>query len=126
MAPYASTVVIDDVQRKRLQGLTRSHTAPYREVQRARIVLAAAHGVSNAGIARLLSISEDTVRTWRDRFVAQGTTGLLDRPRPGQPAVYGPDVHIRIVAAATGELPEAGSDGSWPTWTSNLTGCAAG
>ncbi len=111
MTPYASTVVIDDVQRERLRGLTRSQTAPYREVQRARIVLAAADGVSNAGIARLLSISEDTVRTWRDRFVAQGTTGLVDRPRPGRPPVYGPDVHIRIVATATGELPEA--DSQW-------------
>jgi transposase len=111
MAPCASTVVIDDTQRERLLGLTRSQTAPYREVVRARIVLAAAGGMSNAGIARLLSISEDTVRTWRDRFVAQGPSGLVDRPRSGRPAVYGPDVHIRIVAAATGELPEA--DSQW-------------
>src|SRR5512144_2722233 len=65
MAPHASTVVIDDAQRKRLQGLTRSRTAPYREVQRARIVLAAADAMPNAAIARQLSISEDTVRTWR-------------------------------------------------------------
>ena len=111
MAPCASTVVIDDGQRKRLLGLTRSQTAPYRDVQRARIVLAAADGVSNAGIARLLSISEDTARIWRDRFAAQGLAGLVDRPRPGRPPVYGPDVHIRIVATATGELPEA--DSQW-------------
>src|SRR4051794_37082279 len=102
MAPYASTVVIDDAQRKRLLRLTRSRTAPYREVQRARIVLAAADGMPNAAIARELSISEDTVRTWRDRFATQGLTGLVDRPRPGRPAVYGPEVHIRIVATATG------------------------
>jgi len=121
MAPYASTVVIDDKQRERLQGLTRSRTAPYRQVQRARIVLAAADGVSNAGIARLLSISEDTVRTWRDQFVAQGTTRLVDRPRPGRPAVYGPDVHIRIVAAATGELPEADSQWSHRLLAEHLT-----
>jgi len=94
-----------------LLGLTRSQTAPYRDVQRARIVLAAADGVSNAGIARLLSISEDTARIWRDRFAAQGLAGLVDRPRPGRPPVYGPDVHIRIVATATGELPEA--DSQW-------------
>jgi hypothetical protein len=102
MALCASTVVIDDVQRKRLQDLTRSQTAPYRQVVRARIVLAAAGGMSNAGIARLLSISEDTVRTWRNRFVAQGLAGLADRPRPGRPPVYGPDVHIRIVATDEG------------------------
>lgn len=111
MALNASTVVIDDAQRERLRALTRSRTAPVREVQRARIVLAAAEGMSNAGIARLLSISEDTARTWRDRFAAHGPAGLADRPRPGRPAVYGPDVHIRIVAAATGEPPEP--DSQW-------------
>jgi transposase len=111
MVPCASTVVIDDAQQKVLQALTRSQTAPYREVQRARIVLAAAAGMPNAAIARELSVSEDTVRTWRDRFAAQGMTGLVDRPRPGRPPVYGPEVHIRIVATATGELPEA--DSQW-------------
>ena len=121
MAPHASTVVIDDAQRQRLQGLTRSQTAPYREVVRARIVLAAADEMPNAAIARELSISEDTVRTWRDRFVAQGVAGLSDRPRPGRPPVYGPDVHIRIVATATGELPEADSQWSHRLLAEQLT-----
>jgi transposase len=111
----ASTVAIDDDARGRLTALARSRTAPHQQVLRARIVLAAAAGTPNAVIARQLSISLDTVRTWRDRFAAQGEAGLTDRPRPGRPPRYGPDVHLRIVATVTGQLPEADS-----AWTHRL------
>jgi transposase len=79
-----------------------------RQVQRARIVLGAAAGESNAGIARRLAITANTVRTWRARFAEQGMDGLRDRDRPGRPLVYGPDVRLRIVAAAT-SAPEVDS-----------------
>jgi transposase len=107
--PPARSVVIDAGHRPRLEALARSRTAPLREVQRARIVLAAADGASNAAIARDLSITEHTVRTWRNRFAEHGLRGLADRPRPGRPPIYGPDTHLRIVAAVTSELPEADS-----------------
>lgn len=109
MAPRASTVVISEEQRKRLQAVARSRTAPVRAVQRARIVLAAAEGQSNAAIARRLSVSQDTVRAWRARFTEHGVAGLADRPRPGRPPIYGPDTHLRLVAAVTSERPEADS-----------------
>lgn len=109
MPPRAQAVVIDAVHRPRLEALARSRTAPVRAVQRARIVLAAAEGASNAAIARHLSIRETTVRTWRGRFARQAMAGLGDRPRPGRPLVYGPDTHLRIVATVTSELPEADS-----------------
>ncbi len=115
MALCASPVIIDDDELKVLLGLTRSQTAPIREVVRARIVLAAADGESNAAIAREQRLSEDTVRTWRDRFVAGGLGGLGDRPRSGRPPVYGPEVHIRIVATATSQTPEVDSQ-----WTHQL------
>jgi transposase len=111
MTPSARTVVLEEDQRRQLEAVVRSRTAPVREVQRARIVLGAADGMSNAAIARALSIRVNTVRTWRARFAAQGMAGLGDLPRPGRPAVYGPDVHLRIVAAVTSELPEA--DSQW-------------
>lgn len=109
MALRAAAVDLDDEQRHRLRRVASSRTAPVREVQRARIVLAAADGASNASIARQLSITQDTVRTWRGRFVKDGIAGLADRPRPGRPAVYGPEVHLRIVAAVTSEAPEVDS-----------------
>jgi transposase len=107
MPPRARAVVIDAEQRLRLEALARSRSAPLRDVQRARIVLAAATGASNAAIARDLSIEESTVRTWRGRFAEHAMAGLGDRPRPGRPPIYGPDTHLRIVATVTSELPEA-------------------
>jgi len=115
MALGARTVCIDDEHRNRLTALARSRTAPVREVQRARIVLAAADGTGNAAIARQLSISQNTVRTWRGRYAEHGIAGLTDRPRPGRPAVYGPDVRLRIVATVTSRPPDVDS-----VWTHRL------
>ena len=109
--PSAQVVEIEAEQRRHLEAVARSRTAPIRQVQRARIVLGAADGMSNAAIARALSIRTNTVRTWRGRVAEHGMAGLNDLPRPGRPAVYGPQVHLRIVAAATSELPEA--DSQW-------------
>lgn len=52
---------------------------------RARIVLGAADGDTNAQIARDLGVHLDTVRKWRRRYCADGLDGLRDRPRPGRP-----------------------------------------
>jgi len=111
MALSARVVVIDERQRLRLEAVVRSRTASIRDVQRARIVLLAADGMANAAIARVLSIRVNTVRIWRGRFAEHGLAGLGDRPRPGRPAVYGPDVHLRIVATVTSQRPEA--DSQW-------------
>src|SRR3954447_20584629 len=113
--PAASTVVMDEHARARLSVLARSRTAQHQQVLRARIVLAAADGTPNAVIARTLSISPDTVRTWRARFAAEGMAGLADRQRPGRPPRYGPDVHLRIVATVTRQVPEVDS-----AWTHQL------
>jgi hypothetical protein len=64
-APVATALFIDDAIRKPLTALARSQKAPHRLVVRARIGLAAADGVPGAAIARMLSLSVDTVRAWR-------------------------------------------------------------
>jgi len=111
MAPSARVVVIEDEQRRRLEAVVRSRTASIRDVQRARIVLLAADGRTNAAIARALSVRVNTVRTWRGRFAEHGMAGLGDLARPGRPPLYGPDVHLRIMAAVTSQRPEA--DSQW-------------
>src|SRR5271168_3349720 len=50
---------------------------------RSRIVLLAADGLSNTTIAHRLSVTLQTVGKWRQRYLDQGTDGLLDEPRPG-------------------------------------------
>ena len=72
----------------------------YRDRLRAQIVLDAAQGVSNAGIARSRHVCVDTVRTWRRRFAAERLNGLTDRPRSGRPPVHGPVVRAEVVALA--------------------------
>ena len=94
-----------------MEAVVRARTAAVRDVQRAQIVLGAADGMSNTAIARELSICENTVRTWRTRFADHSMPGLGDLPRPGRPALYGPDVHLRIVSAVTSERPEV--DSQW-------------
>ncbi|OAV77134.1 transposase [Dietzia sp. 111N12-1] len=75
-----------------------------RDVLRARIVLAAARGDSNAAIAAHLGVHVDTVRKWRGRFALQRLEGLRDLPRSGRPTVF-TDVQAAEVKAMACELP---------------------
>jgi transposase len=106
IVPMRSQYVVNPTaqQRIELETLSRRVSAPYRQVVRARIVLAAADGESNAGIARRLAVCVDTVRTWRKRFCAHGIGGLVDRPRSGRPRTF-PAVAVAEVKALACELP---------------------
>jgi transposase len=99
----AVVVVLGERRRLRLEAMVARPTSAQRVVMRAKIVLAAWRGRSNAAIAAELGISADTVRKWRGRFAADGIAGLRDRPRPGRPALYDLDAHLLIVATVTGE-----------------------
>jgi predicted NBD/HSP70 family sugar kinase/transposase len=67
---------------------------------RASIVLLALDGHRNADIARRLGVSRQTVGTWRQRYAADGTEGLRDRPHPGRPrTVDEADIVLRALLA---------------------------
>src|SRR6266705_456282 len=92
MPKRATAVVLSEKEQTGLLWITRRHRSEQQVVLRARIVLQAAQGVSNAHIARELGINVDTVRLWRDRWVGlQGidletlslAQRLQDAPRPG-------------------------------------------
>src|SRR5258708_14624894 len=68
--------------RKRLERLARSATAQRRLVDRARIVLAAAGGASNAEIARSLGFTQKTGRKWPGPFAPRGTPPALHDSQP--------------------------------------------
>jgi len=73
-------------------------------VLRARIVLAAADGLSNAAVAHRLRITVDTVRKWRGRFAVERLRGLDDRARSGRPRTF-PAVAAAEVKAMACALP---------------------
>src|SRR5436305_14541652 len=94
MPKRATQVKLSEREQEELVQITKRHRSEQQQVLRARIVLAAAQGPSNAQIARELSINVDTVRLWRDRWVGlQGIAletlsipeRLQDAPRPGAP-----------------------------------------
>jgi transposase len=93
-------------ERRYLKARARRLAAPFREVVRARIVLDAAAGLSNAHIARRLGIVPNTVGKWRKRFCEEGFAGLRDRPRSGRPRVFAAAVVAEAKAIAC-ELPAA-------------------
>jgi hypothetical protein len=122
------TVVLGQRRRIRLEAMVARPTTAQRMVMRAKFVLAAWRGRSNAAIARTLGITVDTVRKWRRRFVADGMSGLHDRPRPGRPALYDLDAQLLIVATVTRwprRSTRTGRTGCLPTtsrsrWVSRL------
>ncbi|MEZ5150281.1 IS630 family transposase [Rhodococcus zopfii] len=91
-------------ERSELESLSRRASAQCRQVLRARIILAAADGTSNAVIANRLGICVDTVRKWRSRFCDKGIEGLRDLPRSGRPRTFPAEVVAEVKALAC-ELP---------------------
>jgi energy-coupling factor transporter ATP-binding protein EcfA2 len=68
---------------------SRCRQAPAALVQRAKILLLAAEGVSNTEIGERLGISRPTVIAWRRRFAREGLAGLTDGHGPADPRPSG-------------------------------------
>jgi len=101
--PNPHQIVLSGDERAALLALTRP-TGQARMLLRARIVLAAASGASNAGIARDLAVCEDTVRKWRSRYATARLAGLADARRPGRPRRFSAVARAQVTAIAC-ELP---------------------
>ena len=88
---------------QKLREWTRSLTSPAGLAQRARMVLLAAEGASNAEVGRRVGVSLPTVHCWRGRYVTGALAALDDRPRSGRPVVH----DEQTIIAATLEPPPA-------------------
>lgn len=66
-SPYR--VDLDDQQRATLDERARTHTAPYWEVVRSKIVLLASEGYANKDIAARLDTSPQVVWKWLRAFL---------------------------------------------------------
>lgn len=101
-SPYAIT--LGRHEREILERRARKYTLPYFQVIRAQMILLAAEGRSNDEIAAALSIGRDVVSLWRKRFFYERVPGLEERPRPGRPRAFPPEVVVQVKALAC-ELP---------------------
>ena len=68
-----------------LNAIANSRSMPHALVTRAKIVLMAAEGQTNQAIAQKVTLSQQMVCKWRQRFIKQGLAGLHDELRPGRP-----------------------------------------
>lgn len=106
---------LTETQVAALTHLSVSYTAPFAQVQRARILLLAHQHPewTNRRIAQAVGCCLDTVKVWRQRW--QGAEMLDDRPRAGVPRDFPAVVRARIVALACSKPKEQGK--VWKRWS---------
>jgi transposase len=102
-------------QEAHLQQRSTCYTAPFAEVQRARMLLLAHHHPDwrNADIARQVGARAETVRQWRRRW--QTTAVLRDAPRAGTRRTFTPLQRAQITALACSTPREHGK--AWLRWS---------
>ena len=104
-------VVLTDEQREQMTALSESTSMPYGLVQRARIVLACAQGLTNSAVAKRLAVSPSAVGKWRRRFLERGVQGLHDELRPGRPRTYDDEKVAVLINRALQQKPDHA--GAW-------------
>lgn len=90
-------IILTMEERQHLEETIRTRTAPYRAVQRSRLILLAAEGVENKTIAKEVGLSRSMVVQWRQRFAQARLEGLQDVPRPGPKPKYDQTTERRIL-----------------------------
>jgi putative transposase len=109
MPKRATKVVLSEKEQEELTQISKRHRSEQQVALRARIVVAAAQGQSNAQIARELEVNVDTVRLWRDRWgglqgIDLGTLSIAERlqdaPRPGVKPKITAEQRCQIAALA--------------------------
>jgi len=108
-------IELSEPQVAELTHLSLSYTAPYAEVQRARILLLAHHHPTwaNSQIADTVGCARDTVKEWRRRWQRQGT--LQARARAGALRHFPALVRVQIVALACSNPSAHGK--VWKRWS---------
>ncbi len=92
-------------ERSTLTNWSRSRRISVRQAQRARMILLAADGYSNADIAEEMRVKRHTVGRWRNRFSEHRLTGIeKDLPRGGRPRAN-EEVESEIIRMTMQEIP---------------------
>jgi transposase len=91
---------LDEAERSELKALAARRKTEQALALRARIVLACAQGFENRQVAAQLTVSQDTVGKWRQRFLEHRLEGLRDARRAGAPRTID-DARIEAVVVKT-------------------------
>jgi transposase len=111
--PKPTLITLTEDERTKLTDWARRPKSAQRLALRAKIVLAAADGTTNAAIATDLRVTVPTVRRWRDRFSERRLEGLADEHRPGTPRTITDE---QVEAAVTRTLESKPADAThWST-----------
>jgi transposase len=111
MRKPSNVIMLTTEERKELGEVVRTRTAPFRKVQRARLLLLAADGMANKAIAQEVGLSRAMVVRRRQRFLESRLDALEDAPRSGKKPRYDRNTERRILALLDTD-PPAGY-GSW-------------
>jgi transposase len=93
--PKATEVEVSEAAKGELDALAKGHKTGQQIAQRARMILLASKGKTNAEVGRELNVERLTVKRWRARWVSlepipldevSVEERLEDLPRPGTPA----------------------------------------
>jgi transposase len=97
---------VTEPQREVLEKLSRSQTAAYRDVQRARALLMASDGFATTRIANEIGVSPATVTRWRESFDEEGLKASVKvRSGRGRKPSISPEKVAEIVHATLHEKP---------------------
>jgi transposase len=106
MPQPASRMTLTDEERETLSAWSRSGAGEHRKVERARVILLAAEGLSAREIARRLKTRLARVSKWRQRFAQRRLAGLDDAARPGKPKTYDEKTEKRILTLLDAPPPD--------------------
>lgn len=99
--PKQNVVILTGDEISALQKIVRTHTAEARTVQRAKILLYSAGGMSDSSIAEKLDINRRSVYNCIAKYIAAGMEAALeDSARTGRPVVITDEEKVWIVNIA--------------------------
>ena len=105
--PKAVRIELAADERAELEARARRRKTSRGGAMRAAIVLLAASGMANLGIAKRFGTTRATVATWRQRFACSRMDGLSGEPRSGAPRKTGDDKITEVVRATLETMPTA-------------------
>jgi transposase len=120
--PFKSTkekLQLSDTDREMLQRISKARTEEFRRVERARMLLHYADGMSIPKIADLLATTVPKVNRCVDKALASGCEATLDEEqRSGRPPEVTPEAKAWVISLACQKPKELGY--SYEVWTQRL------